>query len=244
MTKHITSMTHIPIFKQIGLNAILLTFFCLAFSCNDDDPVVNYDPFIDVEGNAYPIGKMCDGKIWMLKNLSVSTFRNGDSIPYVYHENWKDFNDDNPAHCTILDSVELESEYGQLYNWYAVSDPRGLAPEGWRIPTSAEWQALVDCNGGNDVAGDRLKEAGHTHWKSGTGNNQSGFTAFPAGRRISIPDEYLGEIAAFRTADPSEDCNSVNSDSYYFGMHYSGSEAYTNCGNNNVGASVRCVRDE
>lgn len=231
------------ILKQIRFNSIVIALCCFTFGCQEDDPAINYEPFIDHEGNVYPIAKMCDGKIWMLKNLSVSTFRNGDPIPYVYHENWKDFHDDNPAHCTVLDSMELESEYGQLYNWYAVSDPRGLAPAGYHIPTLAEWQALVDCNGGNAVAGDRLKEVGHAHWKSGTGNNQSGFSALPGGRRISIPDEYLGEIAVFRTAEPNDECFLFNGDSPYYGMHYSGSEAYTNCGNNNVGASVRCVRD-
>ena len=230
--------------KQIGLYAIVITLGCFAPGCQDDDPSVTYEPFIDHEGNVYLIGKMCDGKIWMLKNLSVSKFQNGDPIPYVYHEDWKDFDDVNPAHCTVFDSVELESEYGQLYNWYAVSDPRGLAPEGWHVPTLAEWQALVDCNGGNAVAGNKLKEAGQAHWKSGTGNNESGFNALPGGRRISIPDEYLGEIAVFRTAEPNDECSLFNGVSPYYGMHYSGPEAYTNCGNNNVGASGRCVRDE
>src|SRR5688500_2786954 len=125
---------------HLFLKIILSIWILLSqFGCNKEG--VNLDSFIDNEGNEYPIGKMCDGKIWMLKNLSISEFRNGDSIPYVYHENWKDFNNTTPAHCTVLDSVELESIYGQLYNWYAVSDPRGLAPEGWHIPTLAEWQA-------------------------------------------------------------------------------------------------------
>lgn len=235
MNKHILG--------QIGLNAILITVCCFVFGCKDDDLVISYEPLIDCEGNVYPIGKMCDGKIWMLKNLSVSKFQNGDPIPYVYHEDWKDFDDVNPAHCTVFDSVELESEYGQLYNWYAVSDPRGLAPEGWHIPTLAEWQALIDCNGGNDVAGDRLKEAGNAHWKSGSGNNLSGFNVLPAGRRISIPDEHLGELVVFRTAEPTEECIGSTTTPYY-GIHDSGPDAYTNCLLHSVGASVRCVRDE
>ena len=233
---------HKTILKQIRFSAIVITLCCFEFSCKDDDPVISYEPFIDHEGNVYPIGKMCDGKIWMLKNLSISEFRNGDQIPYVYHENWQDYHGNNPGHCTVLDSVELESVYGQLYNWFAVSDPRGFAPVGWHIPTLEEWQALIDCNGGNDLAGDRLKEAGPAHWKSGTGNNQSGFNALPAGRRISIPDEYLGEIAVFWTAEPNEEC--FGSTTPYYGMHDSGPEANTNCGNNTVGFSVRCVRDE
>lgn len=225
------------LFSKIVLSILI----CGQFGCNKED--VNLNSFIDNEGNEYPIGKMCDGKIWMLKNLSISEFRNGDPIPYVYHENWKDFGNTSPAHCTVLDSVELENIYGQFYNWYAVSDPRGLAPEGWHIPTLAEWQALINCNGGNDVAGERLKEAGNAHWKSGSGNNLSGFNVLPAGRRISIPDENLGEFVVFRTAEPNEECTGITNTPYY-GIHDSGPEAYTNCLLHSVGASVRCVRDE
>ena len=98
--------------------------------CNKEDNNLEYTSFIDSEGNEYPVGRLCDGKIWMLKNLTISEFRNGDPIPYVYQTGWKDIPDDTPAHCTVLDSAELEFEYGHLYNWYAVSDPRGLAPDG------------------------------------------------------------------------------------------------------------------
>ncbi len=226
----------------IGMLAIGV-FIWFTSGC-DKDFMIEYDePFVDNEGNEYPTARLCDGKIWMLKNLSISEFRNGDPIPYVYHENWKDFHDDNPAHCTVLDSIELESEYGQLYNWYAVSDPRGLAPAGWHVPTLAEWQALIDCNGGNELAGDRLKEAGTAHWNTDTGNNLSGFKALPGGRRISIPDEYLGIAAVFRTAEPTEECSGVTTTPYY-GTYDGDSRAITNCGNNNVGASVRCIKDE
>jgi hypothetical protein len=94
---NISAMMNKHILGQIRLNAILITVCCFVFGCKDDDPVINYEPFIDNEGNVYPIGKMCDGKIWMLKNLSVLTFRNGDSVPYVFHEGWKDFENENAA---------------------------------------------------------------------------------------------------------------------------------------------------
>lgn len=221
--------------------AILCIFF-LGSSCNDDDPILSHDSFIDSEGNVYPIGRMCDGKIWMLKNLSISEFRNGDPIPYVYQEDWKNIPDRSAAQCIVLDSIALADEYGHLYNWYAVSDPRGLAPVGWHIPTLEEWQRLIDCNGGNAVAGDRLKEAGTAHWNSGTGNNKSGFNALPGSRRIPVPDERLGELAVFWTAEPNEEC--FNFRTPYYATHDLSSEAYTNCGGNDFGFSVRCVKDE
>jgi uncharacterized protein (TIGR02145 family) len=231
------------VYRHIYLSGIaMLCIVFLGLSCNDDDPVITYEPFIDSEGNVYPIGRMCDGKIWMLKNLSISVFRNGDPIPYVNQAGWKDSPNDSPAHCTVLDSVQLEIEYGHLYNWYAVSDHRGLAPPGWHVPTLEEWQLLIDCNGGNAVAGDRLKEAGTAHWNSGNGNNKSGFNALPGSRRVYVPDERLGEIAVFWTAEPNEECFNINTP--YYATHDLGQDAYTNCGGNDFGFSVRCVKDE
>ncbi len=229
---------------NLNFQALLFIAFTslMGLSCQEDPPGITYDPFVDCEGNVYPIGKMCDGKIWMLKNLSVSKFANGDTIPYVYHEHWIDFGDDSPAHCTVLDSAELEGVYGQLYNWYAVSDPRGLAPEGWHVATLEEWQALIDCNGGNALAGDQLKEAGSVHWNTATGTNASGFTALPGGRRIGIEDELLGMLAVFWTSEPNKEC--FGTVTPYYGTYDGQASAYTNCGVNGVGASVRCVRDE
>jgi uncharacterized protein (TIGR02145 family) len=80
---------------------------------------------------------------------------------------------------TNYNNLGTNSEvYGCLYNWYAVFDGPLLAPEGWHIPSDAEWQTLIDYLGGNAVAGDKLKEAGITHWTTpNNATNESGFTA-------------------------------------------------------------------
>lgn len=79
---------------------------------------------------------------WMEKNLSVLTFQNGDSIQHVpSDEDWeKAANDKTPAWTfqNVNDSVQTI-----VYNYYAVVDPRGLAPEGWRIPTIKELELLT-----------------------------------------------------------------------------------------------------
>ncbi|MGB3078661.1 MAG: fibrobacter succinogenes major paralogous domain-containing protein, partial [Saprospiraceae bacterium] len=182
------------------------------------------------------------GKYWMLKNLVSTKFRNGDPIPYVYQAEWKDIPKDSAAYCTFGDSMVLTSIYGHLYNWYAVKDPRGLAPIGWHVPTEEEWKRLVDCNGGEEVAGARLKEAGSAHWKSGAGNNASGFTALPGSRRLDVPNPDLGIVAVFWTSMTTDSCSTVTTP--YFATHDAGDNAYSNCGNNRFGFSVRCVRDE
>jgi len=85
---------------------------------------------------------------WMAENLSVSTFRNGDIIPQAQsNEAWEEagFNK-QAAWCYYnLSSDSLNTEvknYGKYYNSYALNDPRGLAPEGWRLPTEGDWGTL------------------------------------------------------------------------------------------------------
>lgn len=81
---------------------------------------------------------------WMAENLNVSTFRNGDPIPEVKtNEEWeKAGKEGKPAWCYYDNDPVNSSKYGKLYNWFAVNDPRGLAPEGWHIPRVDEWNTL------------------------------------------------------------------------------------------------------
>ncbi len=93
-------------------------------------------------------------QVWMTKNLDVSTFRNGDPIPQVQSiAEWKKAsNQKKPAWCyyqvekisetKYFGEPDKSKKYGKLYNWYAVSDPRGLAPKGWHVPSNDEWKEL------------------------------------------------------------------------------------------------------
>ena len=123
---------------------------------------------------------------WMARNLNVSTFRNGDTIPEVkMGKDWEIAgNEGRPAWCYYKNDLENGQKYGKLYNWYAVNDPRGIAPIGWHVPTDEEWTRLTDELGGEDIAGTLLKS--QKGWKkNGSGTNESGFNAHPAGGRYS-----------------------------------------------------------
>ena len=98
-------------------------------------------------------------QIWTTKNLDVSTFRNGDVIPQAStDEAWKAAGENKqPAWCYYDNDTANASKYGKLYNWYAVNDPRGLAPAGYHIPTDAEWTVLTDYLGGYGIAGKKMK---------------------------------------------------------------------------------------
>ncbi len=121
---------------------------------------------------------------WMSKNLDVAFYRNGDSIPQVRDtEAWSVLT--TGVWCYLNNDSTLGNKYGKLYNWYAVNDPRGLAPQGWHIPTDAEWTTLETTLGGASAAGGQMKEVGTLNWLSPNtgGNNNSGFIGLPGGLR-------------------------------------------------------------
>lgn len=126
---------------------------------------------------------------WMTKNLDVTTYRNGDIIPEVKDSaTWAKLK--TGAWCYYNNDPSNGSVYGKLYNWYAVNDPRGLAPEGWHVPTDEEWDTLTRTLGGEEIAGGKMKETGTKHWESpNTGaTNSSDFTGLPGGLRFDIGD--------------------------------------------------------
>lgn len=114
--------------------------------CNngiDDDCDGNID---DADNDCIATAIICN-QIWMVNNLDVSTYRNGDPIPQST-DGWIGIT--TGAWCWYKnDSATYAATYGKLYNWYAVNDPRGLAPAGWHIPTDLEWTTMTDCLGEN-----------------------------------------------------------------------------------------------
>lgn len=117
---------------------------------------------------------------WMAENLNTSTFRNGDPIPQAM--SWTDWDraaeEEKPAWCYYGYDPENGKKYGKLYNWYAVNDPRGLAPTGWHIPNAFNWESLKFFLGKDSG----LKMKSTSGWpQNANGNNSSGFTGLPGG---------------------------------------------------------------
>ena len=134
-------------------------------------------------------------QVWMTKNLDVSKFRNGDPIPEAKtNEEWENAGKNKqPAWCYYNNDPKNGEKYGKLYNWYAVIDPRGLAPNGYHIPSREEWQTLIKSSGkdGYDAA-NKLKsktgwfgETGYSGKPIKNGIDTYGFSAMPAGTRKS-----------------------------------------------------------
>ena len=133
---------------------------------------------------------ICD-LTWMNKNFDCTTYRNGDAIPQVTDAaEWAALT--TGAWCYYNNDPKMGAIYGKLYNYYAIIDPRGIAPEGWHVPNKTESDDLRECAGGvagagaiGFYAGGNLKEAGTAHWLTPNleGRDSTGFTALPGGRR-------------------------------------------------------------
>lgn len=145
---------------------------------------------------------------WATKNLSTTVFENGNPIPQAKTpEEWeKAGREEMPAWCYYSNDPAHNDSYGKLYNYYALTDPRGLAPEGWRIPTDADWKELIEFLGGDKEAGRRMKNK--TEWQENKlADNICGFTAMPSGRREANGQfNQMGQLAYLwsETADGTQ----------------------------------------
>jgi uncharacterized protein (TIGR02145 family) len=178
---------------------------------------------------------------WMTTNLDVSRFRNGDPIPHAKtQQEWETAGKERrPAWCYYENDEENGKQSGKLYNWYAVADPRGLAPVGWRIPNNEDWSQLADRFGGLRRAGRMLKAT--AGWgASGNGTNESGFAGLPGGIRTHQGEFIDGGVYGFwwSTAEFNE------SYAYYRYLYCRSGKLfrYVNYFKSS-GFSVRCLRD-
>ncbi len=184
---------------------------------------------------------MIGKQIWQNSNLTVDKFKNGDSIPQVLNdEDWEQrIKDGKPAWCYYNNNPENNLKAGKLYNWWAVNDSRGLAPEGFHVPSNNEWRELVEYLGGMDVAGTKMKST--SGWKKeGNGDNSSGFNAVPAGKR------YLqGGFDTFFN-DNCHWWSSTESNPYmawYWNLYFLDGKVIMNQAYKDAGMTVRCIKD-
>ncbi len=175
---------------------------------------------------------------WMSENLDVAFFRNGDPIPHVPHgPTWALLK--TPAWCYYNNDPSTVAVYGRMYNWYAVGDPRGLAPAGWHVARDGEWSTLANFLGGTAIAGGRLKAV--TLWNApNTGaSNSSGFTALPGGVRGNGGSYFgLGSGGIWWCAEQYGPNGAI-----FWALSSSSAVISRGGSSKQDGQSVRCVRD-
>ena len=187
---------------------------------------------------------------WTKRNLNVSKYRNGDIIPEVKDpKKWSKLT--TGAWCYYNNDIENGEIYGKLYNWYAVSDPRGLAPEGFHVSSKNDWIILqnyiVSILKGKGNEGWELKERGSLHWKDDYFNkiNSDGyeFKALPGLDRDSDGSfniQTQGMFANFWNSSTNEIGTLIDA----IGLKYdSGSIKFFSEYDENIGKSVRLIKD-
>lgn len=220
------------------------------------NPDLSYGKVTDIDGNEYHTINI-GTQTWMVENLSVTKFRNGEAIPTVTDNGkWEKLK--TAAQCTYNNNVEANSirKFGRLYNYFAVKDTRNIAPEGWHVATAADWSKLTDYLKNNLGVSKSSAQAlaSKTDWvesqfPNSIGsldpetfmpiNNSSGFAALPGGIRADYglftgAGVYGGWWVAGETNGNNAGFRSMN--------NY-GSKIGQNSYNQSFGLSVRCIKD-
>jgi len=207
----------------------------------------------DIDGNVYQTIIIGDQE-WMMENLKVTHYRNGDPIPHLTNDDdWTSTS--SGAYCYYDNDSTHADTYGALYNWYAVNDSRGLAPAGWHVPTDDDWKELemylgmtqqqAD-DGGYRGTNEGSKLAGNADlWYNGALENNaefgtSGYSALPGGYRYSNNGNFIniGNNAYFWSSSEYS-----NNSAWHRTLYYFYSEVYRYNNYKKLGFSVRCVRD-
>ncbi|MCK9616289.1 MAG: fibrobacter succinogenes major paralogous domain-containing protein [Lentimicrobiaceae bacterium] len=231
------------------------TYHCRIKATNEIGTVFSADKTFmtyevaDVDGNMYH-SVTIGNQTWLLENLKVTHYRNGDLIPNITDSTVWSYQTSG-AMCWYQNKYgTYGTVYGGLYNWYTIVDLRGVAPDGWHVPTDEEWTALKAYLGGDEkTVGGKLKESGLAHWllPNTDATNSSGFTALPGGFRGNAETgEFQGCFYGINeggyfwsaTEGPAPFC------AWNKFLKYNTSRFYDyQAGSKLAGLSIRCLKD-
>jgi uncharacterized protein (TIGR02145 family) len=198
-------------------------------------PAIPYGFVTDVQGNKYKtvlIGR----QRWMAENLRTTKFRNGNRITHTADaQDWS--NTMGECYCWYLNDSTGKIPFGALYNRKTVQND-DLCPSGWHIPSNNEWYELEDYEGGYNIAGAKLKEAGTSLWiPENTGaTDENGFSGVPGGMRNS--DGSFTGMGDYSGMWISGDRACVQI------LSGNNNEFLGSCGPDQEGHSVRCIENQ
>ena len=139
------------------------------------------------------------------------------------------------------DEVQSLTEYGQLYNWYAVDDGRGLCPSGWHVPTDGEWTELEDYITSQGFAGTESTALKSTSgWDSnGNGTDDFGFSALPGALAVTtLATSPMPVLSQFGGVRPFS-----GNGAWYRTLVSFYTNVYDGATDSRWGLSVRCLLD-
>lgn len=214
---------------------------------------LNAQDCVDVDGNVY--GTVAIGsQLWSTGNLSTTHYRNGDAIPSGLSDGtWNTAT--TGAMCDYENTPSTDAAHGKLYNWYAATDPRGLCPAGWHLPSDEEWKTLElflgmpaseveltgTSRGADENIGGMLKDTIGFDAPNVGADNSTGFGGYPAGMRYQNSDWCcLNQLVVYWTSTPYDAVYA-----YTRNLAYDWTSVLRWSGDHKVrGFSARCVFDQ
>jgi len=215
--------TEIKVENNLGINMV--------------DSLINSPAFM-YDGFLYHFVRIGNQE-WIVENFRGEHYLNGDPIPYILEDTaW--ITATTGALCYYEHLKENFNDYGCLYNFYVIEDPRGICPPGWRIPTEDDYYEMIYLV----LYNEKLREIGYDYWlPPNTGaNNETGFSARGAGNRgIHINVGYVGKFADLKKDIHFHVNESFANLSAAFNLSYlNGGSFFYN--QKNRGSSIRLVR--
>jgi len=205
----------------------------------------------DVDGNVY-CTVVIGSQTWMQENLKTSHYRNDSLIPTGLDNNvWATT---KQGACATYDNDIKNEVFGKLYNFYAVTDPRGLCPTGWHVPTDSDWKTLevdlgmpaeeINLNsvirGATTNVGGKMKAITNLWTSPNAGaTDSSGFLGLPVGYRYG--NGGYGDSGEYGYFWSSSDSTSDSGFSRY--LYYNAGYSSRYVVFKSFGFNVRCVMD-
>jgi uncharacterized protein (TIGR02145 family) len=225
-------IAHSAAIDEVPTATATRTFDLFAGLACPESPIVT-----DIDGNVYRTVQI-GGQCWMAENLKTSRYNDGTTMPNITDDTaWSQLN--SAAWCNYDNNPAYDAIYGKFYNWYAAAN-HNICPQGWHVPTDAEWTVLIDYLGGANIAGGKMKAVSPLWYAPNIGaTNVSGFSGLPGSGRNPMSGYFggLGELGAWWSATE----NGVSA-----WMRYSrdSSAGITRISSSKrQGFYVRCVRD-
>jgi len=232
----------------------LLILCLLTPGCSGDDnsmPMPETGTVTDRAGNVYKTVKI-GNQWWMAENLNVTTFASGEEIPMITSQSaWASAT--GPAYSRYNNTAE---GVGLLYNFQVISSGRGIAPEGWHVPTDEDWKILEEylgmpvdqldeTNWRGTTEGDQLKElntttSGWVMYGDVWGTNATGFNAIGGSCRV-----FNGEwgVPGLRHSGYWWSSTAINGYGWFRSLDYQKSGIFRYAAQPAYGFSIRCVKD-
>lgn len=221
---------------------------------------IMYMKMTDIEDNIYDVVKIGD-QFWMAENLKVTRYSDSSAIPHISNDyEWSNLQtiDYDDAYCYYRNNAAgTEADtYGALYTWLATlggaggntsnfnpSGEQGVCPDGWHLPSAAEWEELEQYLNDNGFPGNEATALKSTYgWEDdNNGTDDFGFTALPSGIRWEDGSFALNGYSAFWWTTTTKHDNILNAMSC--GLSYNSDLISVDDAPKTTGFPVRCVKN-